>query len=72
MDASCFEPAGAWKAFDGRRPPDPRPDPGPTGRALHHLSRADAPHGLHASLNEEGERGGGTQAPLGHQHVPWG
>jgi hypothetical protein len=32
--------------------------------------RADAPHGVHASLDQEGEMRIGTQAPIGHQHIP--
>ena len=71
MDAERFEPAGSWKAFDGRCPPHTWPDEGPTGRAIHDLSGADAQHGVHASLNEEGEMGIGTQAPIGHQYIAW-
>jgi hypothetical protein len=26
---------------------------------------------MHARLGEEGQRGRGTQAPVGHKHVPW-
>jgi hypothetical protein len=71
MDAERFEPAGSWHAFAGRRPPYTRPDKGPTGCDIHDLSGADAPHGVHASLDEEGERGIGTQAPVGHQYIAW-
>jgi hypothetical protein len=30
---------------------------------------ADAQHGMQAGLDEEGEMGIGTQAPVGHVHV---
>jgi hypothetical protein len=69
MDAERFEPAGSWHAFAGRRPPYTRPDQGPTGRTIHDLSGADAQHRVHASLDEEGEMGRGTQAPIGHQYI---
>jgi hypothetical protein len=69
MDASRCEPAGSWHAFDGRRPPYTRPDQGPTGRTIHDLSGADAQHRVHTSLDEEGEMGRGTQAPIGHQYI---
>jgi hypothetical protein len=71
MDAQRCEPTRAWDAFDGSRPPHARLDKGPTGREVHDLARTDAPHGVHASLNEEGEMGRGTQAASGHEHVPW-
>ena len=70
MDAERFEPAGPWHAFDGRCPPHARLDKGPPRREVHDLSRADAQHGMHASLDEEGEMGVGTQAPIRHQHIP--
>jgi hypothetical protein len=69
MDAERCEPSGSWEAFDGRRPPHTRPDKRPTGREVHDLSAADAQHGGHAGLHEEGEMGVGTQAPIGHQHI---
>jgi hypothetical protein len=70
MVAQGGEPAGAGHAFDGRRPPHTRPDKRPARGEIHALSRADAEHGVHASLDEEGEMGVGTQAPIGHEHVP--
>ena len=39
--------------------------------ALHNLSRADTQHGVHAGLDEEGEMGIGTQAPISHQYIPF-
>jgi hypothetical protein len=71
MDAEHFEPAGSGDAFDRRCPPHTRPDKGPTGREIHDLSRADAQHGMHAGLDEEGEMDVGTQAPIGHEYIPW-
>jgi hypothetical protein len=71
MDAKRGEPAGSWHACDGRCPPHTRPGQGPTGREIHDRSGADAPHGVHARLDEEGQRGRGTQAPVGHEHIVW-
>jgi hypothetical protein len=71
MDAKRFEPAGPWDAFDRRRPPHTRPDKGPTRCEIHNLSRTNAQHGVHAGLDEEGEMGIGTEAPIGHEHVPF-
>jgi hypothetical protein len=70
MDAERCEPAGPGHAFDRGRPPHTRPDKGPTGREIHDLSGADAQHGMEAGLGEEGEMRVGTQAPIGHQHIP--
>ena len=36
---------------------------------IHHLARADAEHGVHAGLDEEGEMRVGTQPPIRHQHI---
>jgi hypothetical protein len=69
MDAEGCEPAGAWHACDGRRPPHARPDQGPTRGDIHQLARADAAHGVHVGLDEEGERRGGAQPPIGHEHL---
>jgi hypothetical protein len=69
MDAERVELAGSWNAFDGRRPPHTWPDKGPTRGEIHDLSCANAPYGVHASLDEEGEMGVGTQAPIRHQHI---
>jgi hypothetical protein len=33
------------------------------------LARADAEHGVHAGLDEEGHMGIRTQASIGHQHI---
>jgi hypothetical protein len=71
MDTQRCEPTRAWDAFDRRRPPHTRLDKGPTGREVHHLARADAPHGVYAGLAEECEMSIRTQAPIGHEHVPW-
>jgi len=71
MAASRGEPASAGEAFDGRRAPDTRRDQGPPRRDIHQLPRTQAPHGIQAGLHEEGEMGVGTQAPIGHEHVPW-
>ena len=70
METSCVEPAGPWHAFDGRRPPHTRQDQGPTRGESHHLSRADAQHGVYASLHEEGEVSRGAQAPVSQQYLP--
>jgi hypothetical protein len=70
MDASRFEPAGSWHAFDGRRPPHTWSDKGPPGREIDTLSRTDAQHRMHASLDKEGQMGIRTQAAIGHQHIP--
>ena len=69
MDTERFEPAGSWHAFDGRRPPYTRPDKGPTGCEIHDPSGADAQHGVHASLDEEGEMGIRTQAPIRYEYI---
>jgi hypothetical protein len=60
-----------WHACDRGRPPHTRPDTGPTGRAIHDLSGADAQHGVHAGPDEQREMRVGTQAPLGDEHVSW-
>jgi hypothetical protein len=70
MDAQRGEPARAWDAFDGRRAPDTRRDKGPPRREVHNLARADAQHGVHASLHEDGEMRVGRQPPIGHEHIP--
>jgi hypothetical protein len=71
MDAERFEPAGSSNAFDIRRPPHTRPGKRPARCEIHDLLRADASHGMHAGLDEEGKMVVGTQAPIGHQHVTW-
>ena len=71
MDAECCEPAGPRNAFDGRRPPYTRPDKRSARCEIDNLARADAEHGMHAGLDEKGEMGGGTQAPIGHEHIAW-
>ena len=71
MDASRGEPARACDAFDLRRPPDTRHDQGPTRREIHHLPRPNAPDGMQVSLDEKREMSLGTQAPIGHEHIPW-
>jgi hypothetical protein len=71
LDAKRCVPAGSWHTFDGRRPPPTRRDKRPARGAIHDLAPADAPHGGQASLDEKGEVGGGTQAPIGHEHGPW-
>jgi hypothetical protein len=70
IDAKRFEPAGSWPTFDGWRPPHTRLDKRPARGEIHDLSRADAQHGVQASLDEEGEMRIGTQAPIGDQHIP--
>jgi hypothetical protein len=69
MDAERCEPAGPWHAFDGRRPPHARPDQGPARCESHHLARADAEHGVHASLDEEGEMRLGTPPSIRHEPI---
>jgi len=69
MAAARVEPAGSWHALDGRRPPHTWADQGPTGRAIPARSGPDAPHGLPARLDEAGELGRRTQAPIRHAHV---
>jgi hypothetical protein len=49
-----------------------RLDKGPTGREVHNLPRADAQHGMHASLDEEGQMGVRTQTPIGHEYITGG
>jgi hypothetical protein len=63
MEAERFQPAGPGHAFDGGRPPHARPDKGPTRGEIHNLARAEAEHGVHAVLDEEGEMGVGTTGP---------
>jgi hypothetical protein len=69
MDAERSEPAGPWHAFAGRRPPPARPDKGPTRREIHPLARADAEPGVHAGLDEAGERRVGTQPSIRHEPI---
>jgi hypothetical protein len=71
MDPERGEPAGPWKACDGSRPPHARPDKRPARGEIHHLACADAAHGVHASLDEEGQLGIRPEAPIGHQHIPF-
>ena len=71
MDAERFEPAGPGHACDRGRPPHTRPAKGPTGREIHDLSGADAPHRVHAGPDEQRARRVGTQAPIGDEHVAW-
>jgi hypothetical protein len=70
IDAEGFEPAGSGDAFDGSRPPHARPDKRPARGEIHARSRADAAHGLHAGLDEEGDMGVGTEAAIRHEHIP--
>lgn len=70
MDTERCEPAGPWHAFDGRRAPHARLANGPTRCEIHTLARADAEHGVHAGLDEEGEMRIGTQPPIRHEHIP--
>jgi hypothetical protein len=65
------EPPGAGHPFDGRYAPDTRRDKRSTGRDIYHLSCAAAQHRMHAGLDEESEMGIGTQAPIGHEYIPW-
>jgi hypothetical protein len=71
MDTERCEPAGPWHAFDGSRPPHARPDKRPARCDIHHRACADAEHGVHASLDEEGQMGRRTSSPIGHQHIPF-
>jgi len=71
MDTERFEPAGPWQACDGSRPPHARPDKRPARGAIHQLACADAAHGVHASLDEEGQMGRRTSSPIGHQPIPF-
>jgi hypothetical protein len=71
-DAEGFGPPGPWDAFDSRRPPHARQDKRPAGREVDNLARAHAQHGVHAGLDEEGEMGVGTQAPIRHEHITGG
>ncbi len=70
VKAQGFEPTGPWDACDRWRPPHTRPDKRPTWGEIHQLSRADAEHGMHARLHEQGEMGIGAQAPIGHEYIP--
>jgi hypothetical protein len=70
MDPEGFEPAGPWHACDSGRPPHARPDKRPARGEIHHLARADAEHGVHAGLDEQGHMGVRTQAPIGHEYIP--
>jgi hypothetical protein len=65
------EPPGAGPPFDGRGAPDIRRDKRSPGRDIHHRSCADAEHGVHAGLDEQGEMGVGAQAPIGYESIPW-
>lgn len=49
---------------------DTWPDQRATRRELDDLARTDAPHRLHAGLDEESHMGIRTQAALGHQSSP--
>jgi hypothetical protein len=69
MDAERCEPARAWHAFDRWHPPHARPDKRSTWDEIDHLARADAAHGVHAGVDEEGKMGVRTQTPIGHQHI---
>jgi hypothetical protein len=70
LDAERFEPAGPWHASDDRRPRQTHQmDKGPTQGEIHYLAGADAEHGVHASLDEQGEMGVGTQSPIGYEHI---
>ena len=69
VDAEGCEPTGPWEACDGRRPPHTRPDTRPARGAIDDLARADAEHGVHTSLDEEGERRGGAPPPIRHEHI---
>jgi hypothetical protein len=71
INAERFEPARPWHACDGSRPPHARSDQGPIRREIDTLACPAAQHGMHAGLDEEGEMGVGTQAPLGHEDIPW-
>ena len=44
----------------------------PAWGEIHHLSRADAEHRVHASLHEEGQMRIGTQPPIRHQPITGG
>jgi hypothetical protein len=69
MDTERFQPAGPWYAFDRWYPPDTRLHKGPTRGEIDDLARADAHHGVHTSLHEQGKMGVGTQAPIGYQYI---
>jgi hypothetical protein len=71
VNASGFEPPGPWEALDGRRPPHTRPDNRPARGDIHELSRAAAEPSVPASWAEPGKMGLSTQAPLGHEYIPW-
>ena len=64
VETQGFEPSGPWEAFDGRRPPHTRQDKRPTWGEIHQLSRADAEHGVHARLHEQGQMGIGVSTML--------
>jgi hypothetical protein len=72
MDAERLQPAGAWDAFDGWRPPHTRRDKGPPWREIHDLARPHAQDGVHPGLNQEGEMGIRTQPPIRHEHITGG
>jgi hypothetical protein len=69
MATERFDPAGSWHALDSRRPPHTRLHKGPTRREIDNLTRANAQDGVYTGVDEEGEMGKGTQAPIGHQHI---
>jgi hypothetical protein len=69
LDAERGEPACAWHACDSRRPPHTRPDKRPTWGEIHHLARADAPHRVHAGMDEEGEMRVRTPPPIRPEHI---
>jgi hypothetical protein len=70
LDTKGFKPTGPWDAFDGRRPPYTRLDKRPARGEIDDLSCADAEHGVHAGLDEQGYMGVRTQAPIGHEYIP--
>ena len=69
METSSFEPAGPWDAFDGWRSPHTRYDKRPAWCEIHDLSRADAEHGVHTGLDEQGEMGLRTQPPIRYEDI---
>jgi hypothetical protein len=70
MGAERFEPARAWEACDGRRPPHTWQDEGTTWGDIDARSRPHAPDGVHARLHEARQMGIRARAPIGHQPIP--
>jgi hypothetical protein len=64
-----LHPTGARLPFVTFAAP-PRLDMGAARGEVHKVLLMEAEHRMHASLPEQGEMGIGTEAAIGHQHIP--